>query len=754
MSEYLTNIETFLARRSAVPRGLVNVQRLKLNAEQRKGYQEKVDTKQKVVLIPARLGIEEYRERGIKVASLCEYHRLVEVDDDTAEVHFKCLTRCVVENLSLLGSSYVANIKLLPEEIIGSDDDFTTFTIQRLVGEVQEKFGEYLTLDQNVRITQIENVKSPRSIDHLIENVVIGAKIRYDTAAVHGLLSELYPIKRLRLLISALEARIFEQEADKGQDLIVHYRDRLDNLAVEADTKKHIYLELSRLKSLKKDSSEYGNVIDWLDRVLAFPWNNTTEDTKDFEAARDILNRGHYGLEKLKQRILDIIAIQKYTNKQPPQILCLYGPPGVGKSTIAKSIANALNRDYYAVSLGGISRPEDIAGMKRFFVGAKPGKIIDGITQAGSKNCVLLLDEIDKMGTNQSHGDPASVLLGVFDRNQNGTFKDDYFDIPMDLSDVFFITTANDLSTIPRPLLNRLEVVTLDGYSLNEKVRITNEYLVKKVTAEFSLDDNIISFSAETIGKIIEQYTFESGVRQLENIIREIVRKHVAYKAVSGFSLEPVELSINDINKMIEDSYEEEPNLASEGEVGVVNKLSVTNGNIGSVSRLEVVITESGKGEQIISDNIVGTALSTFKTVAGLLRYRANEWQIPKELFSDYDIYIHSPMEERQHSGSSGGIADVISILSAIKNTSVPHMIAFTGAITLKGRLIRIGGIKAKVLAAQRHRMKTMVLPLSNKKDVDELPPDVVGDMEFKYFEDITDVYDYIFRHHASKSSP
>lgn len=745
MSEYLENSETFIAKRSAVPRGLTNVQRLKVDIEQKRKYQEKVDTKQKVVLLPARLGIEEYRQRHTKVASFCEYHKVVDIDDNTIEIHFKCVSRCIVEDLKLSGSSYLANVKLLPEETIGSNDNVVTFTVQRLVEEIQSRFRDYLTLDSRVRIAQIENVKAPRSIDHLIQNVIIGARIRYDTAAAHGLLSELYPIKRLRILGSALETRIFEQKADKGQDLIAYYRDRLDNLIVKAEVKQRIYLELSRLKTLKRDSSEYGNVIDWLDRVLIFPWNVTTEDTKDLEVARNILSSGHYGLEKLKQRILDTIAIQKYTNKQPPQILCLYGPPGIGKSTIAQSIAEALGRSYAAISLGGANRSEDITGMKRFFVGAKPGKIVEGITQAGSKNCVLLLDEIDKMSVNHDRSGSSSALLSVLDRNQNNAFKDDYFDIPVDLSNIFFIATANDLSTIPKPLLNRLEVVTLDGYSLNEKIDITTNYLLKKVTAEFGLDENIISLSPDTISNVIEQYTFESGVRQLENVIREIIRKHIAYKASSNLLLEPVELSVDDISKMIENAYEEEPNLANENEIGVVNKLSVANGNIGSVSRLEAIVAKSGKGEQIISDNIIGTALSTFKTVAGLLRYHANAWQVPSELFSEYDIYVHSPMEERQHSGSSGGIADVMCILSAIKDMPVPHTLAFTGAITLKGRILRIGGVKAKILAAQRQKIKTVVLPLANKKDIDELPLDVVGDIEFKYFEDIIDVSNYVF---------
>ena len=741
---HITNIEALADKDAVVFPGLT----LRVTYKVDRNYQGKVDTHQQVVLMPTEYGIEEYRERDLRIATLCKYDKVEKKEDGNFAVTFEGVSLCLVKELRYDDSplphyhyeEYYADIELLPDQPINQLD----FEVRKLIEIIKVRFKEYLKVSPNTSDERsIQGVKNPKYIDSLVGDVSLGVK--FDKDIQRSLLNERDPLERLKILSAGLETRIFEQGAEKGQDLVSYYKTRLRSLVVDAEVKKRIYLEMNRLKTLKPDTSEYGNVVDWLDRVLAFPWNTETGDRKDLNIAKDILSNSHFGLEKLKQRILDIVAIQKYTKKQPPQILCLYGPPGVGKSTVAKSIAEALDRNFYAVSLGGTNNPEEIAGMKRFFIGAKPGNIVDGITQAGSKNCVLLLDEIDKIGRNQYKGDASAVLLGILDRNQNNAFKDAYFDVPMDLSNVFFITTANDLSTIPTPLLNRLEVLTLDGYSLNEKVHITNNHLIKKVAAEFGLGQDIISLSPETIGKIIEQYTFESGVRQLENTIREIVRKHIAYKASSNTPLDPIELTIEDINKMIEDAYDEEPNLASEDEIGVVNKMSVMNGNIGSVGRLEVVITESGKGEQIVSDNIVGTALSTLKTVAGLLRYRADEWQVPKEIFSDYDIYIHSPGEEKQHDGSSGGVADVICILSAIKNIPIPHTIAFTGAVTLKGKILRIGGVKAKVLAAQRHRMKTIVLPQSNKKDVDELPPDVVGDMEFKYFEDMADVYDYIF---------
>lgn len=734
-----SNMDCVVVRNSAVLHGVINTQNFTtLSKNSKTLFNNKAKEGGFVVLLPVEVSIEEYREREIKVASFCKVISVTEKANKETEVKFQCVNLCMVKNLTVDKEFILkADIELLSEnQFINSVDE------QGLVTTIRNQFKEYLLHDAAVSVSDIEKVKNATSIDNFIMNLVITAK--FDLVSKRKLINELNPINRLQILSSYLETRIFEQSTEKGQDLISFYKERLNNLIIDADVKKRIYLEMNRLKTMQKTQSEYANTVDWLDRVLAFPWDTETEDNKDLKKARDVLNGSHYGMEKLKQRILDLIAVRKYAKKQPPQILCLYGPPGVGKSTIAKSIAEALGKKYNSISLGGLRGSTEISGMKKFFIGAKPGMIIEGITNAGSKNCVLLLDEIDKMGLASNNGDPAAVLLQVLDRNQNNAYKDIYFDIPVDLSSVFFIATANELSTIPAPLLNRLEILTLDGYSLNEKVHIVNNYIIRKVMREFGFEENIIKMSAETIAIMIEQYTFESGVRQLENIVREVCRKHIAECALADIPLKFVELTIQDINRLADGFYEEEPNMAQEGEIGVVNKMSVQNGNIGSVNRLEAVITE-GKGEQVISDNIVGTAKSTFKTVSGLLQYRAKEWGIPNEIFTKYNIHVHSPIHEMKHDGSSGGVADIICIFSAIKNIPVDHKIAFTGAISLKGKVMQIGGVKEKVLAAQRSKIKTVVLPLANKKDVDKLPLDVTGNLEFKFFEDMMDVVEFVF---------
>lgn len=729
---------------SALHNVLTTMSFTEIDEKWQKIHKERIENKYKIILLPTDQGVEEYRERKVKVASYCEYYTLISETKNTKaqnhtdlKIQFRCISLCLVKKLEVHEGDLYADIEPLPEQQIDKGDK----TVTDLIKTIQAQFKEYVRHDPKVRVADIERIKNPKSIDNLILNVMLAACL--DKLAQLKLLNELDPLKRLQILSSSLETRIFEQSTDKGTDLMTFYKRKIGELVVNADVKKQIYAELNRLDTYK-NGPDRAKSIELLDRLLAFPWNIETEDNKDMKLAKKILDSSHYGMDKLKQRILDIIAVRKYATKQPPQILCLYGPPGVGKSTIAKSIAEALGKKFQAISLGGMTDPNELIGMFSAYIGAKPGRIIEAITKVGSNNCVLLLDEIDKIGKESHRGDPSAVLLEILDRNQNSTFKDSYLSIPTDISNVFFITTANELSDISPPLRNRLEILTLDGYSLNEKVHIVNNHILKKIKSEYGIEEDILKLSPETTASIIEQYTFESGVRQLENVIRELCRKVIAQHAIKNVPLKTVELDIKDVNQFIDDFYEEQENKAQEGEVGVVNKLVVTNGNIGKVARLEVVITE-GKGEQIISDNIVGTAKATLKTVDGLLQYRAEEWKISKDIFSKNNIHVHKPEHEIRTDGSSGGIADVICILSAIKNIPVPHDIAFTGAITLKGRVLRIGGVKEKILAAQRSGMKTIVLPLANKKDIDKLPKDVSGDLKFKFVNDMTEVHKYIF---------
>ncbi len=724
----MQSVATLVSVVSTIPYNNVIEERVKV-------YQDKVNNKDDIVIIPTEYSIEHYREKEEKIASYCEYTSVnYDKENQKLDVGFICKNRCKIVNLDIKNGSIYVDIELIDRQPFLPEHE-------KIKSEIFERFKEYLKYDI-INVATIEAVKNANDIDCLIKEIAIACK--FDVQTKRKLLEELDASKRLEILKSELETRIYEQKSDKGQNIFLYYKNKINELNLSAEVKRIAYDELTRLKNTRPGQGEYGNIVDWLDRLVALPWQTVKEENKDIEYAKRMLDETHYGMEKLKQKILDYIALRIVSGKNQSQIMCLYGPPGVGKSTIVKSIAKALNKDFFNFSLGGVSVSEEINGMKRFFVGAKPGRIMEGVTQAGSKNCIILLDEIDKMSSQSNRGDPYSVLLEILDRNQNAEFKDRYFDVPFDLSQVMFIATANDISAVPDPLKNRMEIINIEGYSLNEKVHIAKEYILKKALREIGVDENLVTIQDKTIQTIIEDYTFESGVRQLERALSEICKKYLISLQMKNMPIVPKEISLEEAREFLgEDYYEEDYNLALEGEVGVVNKLSVS-GPTGSVSRLEIALVK-GNGEQILSDNLVGTAKWTFKTVFGLVKSRCKEWGIDPSVFESNNFYIHSPHHAISHDGPSGGVADVLCLISAIKEIPINHKYAFTGEISLKGKVLAIGGIKEKLLAAQRNKIETVVVPLSNKKDIDKLSNEIIGDMKIKYVDNIDEAYEFVF---------
>lgn len=726
----------------------------KISLEQYKKMQNKVKLHEEVVIIPIEYSVEHFNEGDLKIASFCEYNSLKEDKEKSLEnsfeiaVGYSCKQRCRIENIALENDKLFVDIELIENQTFKEENE-------NLRKNIYERFKEYLKYD-DVNLKTVEKIKHLANSDisstafdefgypleEFIKEIAIATK--FDVSAKRKLLEEENATKRLEILNSELETRIYEQSSEKGNDIFNYYKTKINQLGLSADTKKLVYAELTRLKSTRAGQAEYSNIIDWLDRVIALPWNKIREENTDIDYARKMLNETHYGMDKLKQKILDYIALKMISGKTPSTILCLYGPPGVGKSTIVKSIAKALNKDYYGFSLGGVTNPEEINGMKRFYIGAKPGRILEGVTQAGSKNCIILLDEIDKMASSGTKGDPYAVLLDVLDKNQNLEFKDKYFDIPFDLSEVMFIATANELSTIPEPVRNRLDILTIDGYSINEKVHIAKEFIIKKVLKEIGVAEDIVTIDDKTLQMLIEKYTFESGVRQLERLLTEICKKYLIELELNKKPITKAKININQAQKYIDkDYFEEDYNIALEGEIGVINKMSVM-GPVGEISRLEISLVK-GTGEQILSDNLVGTAKWTFKTVFGLVKSKASSWDINEEVFTKNNFYIHSPHHAISHDGPSGGVADVLCLISAIKEIPINHKTAFTGEISLKGKVLAIGGVKEKLLAAQRSGMETVVVPLSNKKDVEKLSNEIVGDMKIKYVDNIDEAYEFVF---------
>ena len=741
------NIKALCRKDTATLVGVISrISYRSVNQQEYNKQRKYVEDKNDIVLLPIEFSLEHYKDNKDKIASYCEYRSIEEFSDEKTKtskdeksafdikVGYACLNRCKVLDIKLKENQVFVDIEMIENQCFQPEHD-------ELRKIIFERFKEYLKYS-DVSLAQVENVKKAENVEKLIESIVLACE--YDIAAKRKLLEEYYATDRLKLLLSELETRIYEQKSDKGNDTFSFYKNKINEIDLPADIKTIIYDELSRLKYMKSGQAEFGNCMDWLDRVCSLPWGIIKEENCDIDYAKKMLNETHYGMDLLKQKILDYIALKMVSGKNSSQIMCLYGPPGVGKSTIVKSIAKALNKDYYSFSLGGVSNPEEINGMKRFYVGAKSGRIMEGIAQAGSKNCIILLDEIDKMSSKGQRGDPYSALLDILDKNQNEKFKDKYYDIPFDLSQVMFIATANELYPIPEPIRNRLEIITIDGYSLNEKLHIAQEYILPKTLKEIGVQAKLISFSDKTLQTLIEDYTFESGVRQLERLIMEVCRKYIVSKFTSKQELSKKEISLSLAREYLGDFYEEEYNVAQEGEIGVVNKMSV-KGPIGSVSRLEISLVK-GNGEQIVSDNLVGTAKWTFKTVFGLVKSKANEWNIDLKIFDENNFYIHSPHHAISHDGPSGGVADVMCLISAIKELPINHKLAFTGEISLKGKVLAIGGIKEKLLAAQRNKIDTVVVPLANKKDIEKLSNEIVGQMKIKYVDNINEAYDFVFK--------
>lgn len=735
------NVKAICKKESTLLVGLKTVTTIKnLKSSDVEFYRKLVENKEEVVILPVEYSLEHFKDKAIQIGSFCVYSKFKVLGQNEKDlnltnisIEYDCRNRCLVKNIDVKGNKVYVDIEIIPNQEFSVEHE-------KIRKEIFERFKEYLKY-ADVPLSNVENVKNAKNIEKLIE--YISYSCEFDANAKRKILEELDSTNRLNLLLSELETRIYEKRSDKGKNIFNYYKNKINELNLNANTKRLIYNELTRLRSVRETQAEYGNIVDWLDRVLELPWNTIKEENTDIEYAKKMLNETHYGMDVLKQKILDYIALKMVSGKNPSQILCLYGPPGVGKSTIVKSIAKALNKDYYAFSLGGVSSPEEINGIKRFYVGAKPGRIMEGVSQTGSKNCIILLDEIDKIVVNGQRGDPYSVLLDILDKNQNAEFKDKYFDIPFDLSNVMFIATANRLNTIPEPVLNRLEIITINGYSLNEKVHIAQNYIIPKTLKEIGVNEDLISFNDTTLQKLIEDYTFESGVRQLERMIMEIAKKYIVTNYQQSKPITKVEISLSTAREYLGDFFEEEYNVALEGEIGVVNKMSV-RGPVGSIERLEIALVK-GKGEQILSDNLIGTAKWTFKTVFGLLKLKAQDWNIDLNVFDENNFYIHSPHHAISHDGPSGGVADVICLVSAIKEIPVNHTLAFTGEISLKGKVLAIGGVKEKLLAAQRNKIKTVVIPLQNKKDVDKLSHEIIGNMNIKYVDNIDEAYKFVF---------
>ncbi len=515
------------------------------------------------------------------------------------------------------------------------------------------------------------------------------------------------------------QIRAISEELGEGDDPLEEsgeYSKAIDQLNLPEEIRASLHKECRKLSKMPHGSHEATVVRTYLDTCLALPWNTTTEDNLDLTRARRILDRDHDGLEKVKERIVEALAVRQLSQEMKGQVLCLVGPPGVGKTSIARSIAEAMGRNYVRVSLGGVRDESEIRGHRRTYVGAMPGRIITAIKQAGSKNPLILLDEIDKMG-NDFRGDPASAMLEVLDTEQNSAFRDHYIDLPFDLSEVLFVTTANDASAIPAPLYDRMDVITLSSYTAEEKKRIARRHLLKKQMKKHGLTAKQLRVADKALAQIIDNYTAEAGVRTLERKLAAICRKTAA--ALVDGSSDSVSVTAANLETYLGPKKYKQETQPHRNEVGVVNGLAWTAVG-GATMPIEVAVLD-GTGKLELTGNLGDVMKESARTAISYVRSRAADWHIDTEFYKNKDIHIHVPEGAVPKDGPSAGVTMATAIVSALTGIPVKGDVAMTGEISLRGRVMPIGGLREKAMAAYTHKLSTVIIPEDNKADLSEV---------------------------------
>ncbi len=556
------------------------------------------------------------------------------------------------------------------------------------------------------------------------------------TTEAKGEMDKLQRQYYLRQQMKAIQKEL--GEGTEIQEEIKAYQDKLAKLKVAAEVREELDKQITRLAQMHPESAETAVVRNYLDWMFALPWNKATVDNLDLKKAKKILDEDHYGLNKVKERILEYLAVRSLSKKLKGPILCFVGPPGVGKTSLGKSIARALGREFIRISLGGVRDEAEIRGHRRTYVGAMPGRIVQGIRRASSNNPVFMMDEVDKIGAD-FRGDPSSALLEVLDPEQNYSFRDHYLGVPFDLSKVMFITTANLLDPIQPAFRDRMEVLELPGYTEEEKLQIALQHLVPKQVKEHALDGKLILFTPGALKRMIELYTREAGVRNLEREIASVCRK-VARKVAEG-KRKLYRITGGNVEKYLGPPRIFKDQLLKKDQVGVATGVAwtATGGEI-----LFVEVTKmKGKGILSLTGSLGDVMKESAQAALSYARAHAEDYAIDPDIFAEFDFHIHIPEGAIPKDGPSAGITIATALISVCTDSKVRRDVAMTGEITLRGNVLPVGGVKEKVLAAQRAGVRRMIIPAPNKKDLLDIPPKILKNMEFIFVEEIKDVFDH-----------
>ena len=699
-----------------------------------------------------------------KVGTVVKVKQVVKMPGDTITVLIDALYRAKICEITKTEPFFEAIV----ERVYTDDED--SLDANAMLRILKQRFEEYFAVNTHLAPEIMMSVMNEESANNVIDIVIANTNIpKKDKQAVLGTVDT---IDRLELLINLLTKEIqitsvqrdiaekVKKSVDKNQkdyylreqikviqkelgdyesldEEIADYKEKLENIKPPKEVYDKINKELSRLEKMPYGMQEGVIVRNYIDTLMELPWSKRTKERFDIEKARFILDRDHYGLEKVKERVLEYLAVRKLAKGGKSPILCLVGPPGVGKTSVAKSIAEALNRKYVRISLGGVKDEAEIRGHRRTYIGSMPGRIIAGMKQAGSKNPLMLFDEIDKIG-NDMRGDPASAMLEVLDPEQNKTFKDHYLEVDFDLSEVLFLTTANTVDTIPRPLLDRMEVIELSAYTDEEKLEIALNHLLPKQLGLHGLTSKKVKIESDAVKDIITFYTREAGVRNLErelaNLCRKIARDIIENKPRT------VTITTDNLTKYLgKHRYSINPKN-EKSEIGIARGLAWTSVG-GETLSIEVNVMK-GNGKVELTGKLGDVMKESAMAAISYIRSRASALGIAEDFHLSNDIHIHVPEGAVPKDGPSAGITMATALVSALSQRPVRNDVAMTGEITIRGRVLPIGGLKEKCLAAYKAGIRTIIIPMENSKDIEDIPSAVADKLSFVLVDSMDAVLD------------
>lgn len=713
-----------------------------------------------------------------KVGVIAEIKQIIKTPDGFSRVLVEGRYKAQACNVYLNENSFLeAEVKRLP---LYSREVMDEYELQAVMREVKRTFKEYAENIPRMPKEIFASVYSAQTPRNLFESIAFNISISteykqmlLETKTVGEKLTTLIGILSNELEVLTIEKEIQAQVSknidenqkeyylreqlkvirselgeDSDEDDIETYKNKIYDLKLSEENEDKLIGEVKRLSKMPSGSQEAVVIRTYLDTCLSLPWDKSTEDTANIKAAKKILDEDHYGLNKVKERILEILSVKALNPDVKGQIICLAGPPGVGKTSIGKSIARALGRQYVRVSLGGVKDESDIRGHRKTYVGAMPGRIITALKQAGTNNPVMLLDEIDKM-SNDFRGDPSSAMLEVLDSEQNKEFRDHYIEMPFDLSNVLFITTANNLNTIQVPLLDRMEVIELSSYTREEKFNIAKRHLIPKQLKANGMKASQMKITDGCIYTLIDSYTKEAGVRKLERNIASLCRK--AAKEIVESDAKKITFKERNIEEYLGIKKYLPDLVAEKSEVGLVNGLAWTS--VGGVTMPLEVLVLDGKGEITLTGSLGDVMKESAKIAVSYCRSVAERFKIDKDFYKTKDLHIHAPEGAVPKDGPSAGVTMVTAMISALSGTPVKGSVAMTGEITLRGKVLPIGGLREKSMAAYKAGIKTIVIPFDNKADIQEIDDAVKSSVEIVLAKNINDVLETALDFEKNKDS-